>query len=172
MKYLFLCLAIYTFTGLQAQKNSKKAGPIIKEFGEVFQVENPDLQLATNKQYNVIFDVYTDKTEGKSVNPLINTVARFLNMHGQQDVPAKNINVVLVLHGAAAKSSLDDATNSNLPLLKALNEANVTIFVCGQSLKARKLDRAKVSKHIKVSLSALTALVEYQSKGYQLINFN
>jgi intracellular sulfur oxidation DsrE/DsrF family protein len=101
-------------------------------------------------------------------------------MHLQQGVSKENLKVVLVLHGAATKNALSDATylkkygkeNPNSALLHALKQANVDIFVCGQSLYARGYKKENTSTDVQVSLSALTALVHFQSEGYQQINFN
>ena len=90
------------------------------------------------------------------------------------------MKVALILHGRATKSVLNTkafkeiykTVNPNAKLLNALNKANVEIYVCGQSYLFNKYDLKDVSDNVKVSLSALTALIEYQSNGYQIINFN
>ena len=159
---------------------SQKSGPIIEEFGKIFDVESPDLLLKKNTKYKVIFDVYTNGEDKSKVNRSIETVARFLNMHVQQGVPLKNMKVVLVLHGKATDNALNDDSyqekfnqkNPNSELLSALKKANVETFVCGQSFSSKKYTRENLSENVKLSLSALTALIEYQSKGYQIINFN
>ena len=46
-----------------------------------------------DKEYKVIFDVFTDNSKEGAVNPLINTVARYLNMHAQQGIKLENMNV-------------------------------------------------------------------------------
>ena len=73
----------------------------------------------------------------------------------------------IVSVGSALKTD-----NPNAELLSALKNANVEIYVCGQSYLFNKYKFEDVSENVKVSLSALTALVEYQSNGYQIINFN
>ena len=181
MKYflLSLCMTI-CFTTSYSQKSKTKAGPVFKDFGEVYAVKNADLLLDTNKKHKVIFDVYTDEKKSGKINPLINTVARFMNMHGQNGVPQENMDLVIVLHGAATKNALSDkafkkdykSKNPNTDLIAALQEKNVQIYVCGQSLLSKGYDAQDVSKNVQVSLSALTALVKYQEDGYQLINFN
>lgn len=153
---------------------------VVKDFGKVFTVENPDLLLKKDKVYKVIFDVYTDSKKNSKINSSIVTVARFLNMHKRQGVSKKNMKIALVLHGKATKNALSDAAyqnkyrkkNPNSKLLNALKKANVDIFVCGQSFASRGFSRKDLSKDVLLSLSALTALVEYQSNGYNIINFN
>ncbi len=172
---LFICYSIS-----YGQKSTSKSGPVIKNFGQVYKIKNPDLNLQKNKEYKVIFDVYTNTTKKGAINPLINTVARYLNMHAQHGVPAKNMKVALVMHGKAAKDALtNDAykkqfgvDNPNAKLITALRKADVDIFVCGQSYKSRGFPIKGISKDVKLSLSALTALIEYQENGYNIINFN
>ncbi len=180
MKNIFIFLICISFSGVYAQKHQKKAGPIIKDFGHVFTIENPQLLLQNDKVYKVIFDVYTNTDKEGVINPLINTVARYLNMHAQNGVPTENMKVAMVMHGKAAKDALSNDAyrekykidNPNAKLISALKEANVDIYVCGQSYKSRGLPIEGLSKDVKLSLSALTALVEYQENGYKIINFN
>jgi len=165
---------------VSAQQTETKMGPILNNFGKVFQIENPDLLLKKDKEYKVIFDIYTDRSKGEKVNPLINTVARYLNMHAQQGISKENMKVIVVMHGAATNNVLSDTAyqkqfhtkNPNSSIIYALKETNVELFVCGQSYLAHGFELNDKSPNIKVALSALTALVEYQSEGYQLITFN
>lgn len=178
-RILFLLILIGTIS-VNAQQTETKMGPILNDFGKVFQIENPDLLLKKGKEYKVIFDIYTDRSKGEKINPLINTVARYLNMHAQQGVPKENMKVIIIMHGAATKSVLSDVAylkqfgseNPNSMLLHALKETNVELFVCGQSYLANGFKLNDKSSDVKLALSALTALVEYQSEGYQLITFN
>ena len=175
--YIAILIAVSPVYG---QKDISKAGPVIQDFGKVYHIENPDLNLQKDKEYKVIFDIYTNTKKEGAINPLINTVARYLNMHGQNGIAATNMKVAFVMHGAAAKDALSNEAykkqfgveNPNAKLIAALKEAKVDIFVCGQSYKARGFPIEGISKYVKLSLSALTALIEYQENGYQLINFN
>lgn len=177
MKNSIILLLCLSFSGIYAQK---KAGPVIKDFGHVFEIENAELNLQKDKVYKVIFDVYTNTDKEGAVNPLINTVARYLNMHAQSGVPAENMKVTVVMHGLAAKDALSNDAykekynidNPNAKLITALKAANVDLYVCGQSYKSRGLPIEGLSKDVKLSLSALTALIEFQEKGYNIINFN
>ena len=171
-KYIIVFLIFTCFSGINAQ--------IIKDFGEVFEVESPDLLLAKDKEYKVIFDIYTDYSNGEKLNPLINTVARFINMHGAQGIRLENMKIAVILHGKATKSALSDLSyktlyeieNPNTKLIQELINFNVEVFVCGQSFMASNFKIEDKSENVKLSLSALTALVKYQKNGYQIINFN
>lgn len=171
-KYSIICLLFMNILAVNAQ--------LIKDFGVVYKIDSPDLLLDTNTEYKVIFDVYTDNANGEKVNPLLNTVARFINMHAAQGVLLENMKIAVILHGKATKSALSDAPynelykidNPNSKLIAILKNTNVEIFVCGQSYMASKFDVKDKSENVKMALSALTALVEYQNNGYKIINFN
>jgi len=181
MKYFLLfTIVFYCFTDTYSQEYKTKSGPVIKDFGQVYKINKPDLLLEKNKKYKIIFDVYTDEKSFKKINPSINMVARFLNMHAQEKIKPEDLNIVLVLHGAATKNVLTDSAfnrkfkvkNPNTELIKALTKVNVKVFVCGQSFADKGYHVKDLSKNVKISLSALTALVHFQSEGYQLITFN
>ena len=84
---LFLCFS-FSLTFCYSQKQN---GPIIKNYGSVFQVDNPDYQLDTNKVYKVVFDIMKSPENKSTLNSSINTIARFLNMHAQSGVPKENL---------------------------------------------------------------------------------
>ena len=92
----------------------------------------------------------------------------------------ENMEVVVILHGAGMKNALNEEaykkkfyrSNPNLELLKALDSVGVEIYVCGQSLYSRGFKPEDLAQPVKLSLSAMTALVHFQAEGYQLINFN
>ncbi len=179
-KIILLCFMMLYIATSYGQESKTTKGPVIKDFGQVYKIKNPDLLLDKDKEYKVIFDVYTDGKSNKKQNTSINTVARFLNMHAQHNIKVQNLNIIIVLQGAATKNALADKAfqrefkidNPNTKLIKALNKANVEIYVCGQSFAHKGYDRSDLSKNIALSLSALTALVHYQTEGYQLITFN
>jgi len=180
MKKITMLIILIGLAKINAQESVGKTGPIIEGFGKAYLIENADLQLNKNKEYKVIFDIYTDKSKENEINPLLNTVARYLNMHAQHGILKKNMKVVVVLHGAATKSALSNnayqnkfkSSNPNSELIQKLKNANVEVYVCGQSYLANGFKLDEKSDDVKLALSALTALVEYQINGYQLINFN
>lgn len=165
---------------MNAQENDIKTGPIIENFGKTYQIKNPDLSLKMDTEYKVIFDIYTDNSKDNNPNPLLDTVARYLNMHAQQGILQENMKVAVILHGTATKSALSNEAyqnrfendNPNSKLIQGLKNANVEIYVCGQSYLANGFNLNEKSADVKLSLSALTALVDYQKNGYLIINFN
>jgi len=179
MKKIFYLIGLITFLA-PAQKLTLKDGSVIKGYGKFYYIANPDLNLNPTKKYKVIFDVRTASKNIDAVNPLLNTVARFINMHVAEGIPLKNLDMVVIVHGKATKDILNQKSykerfkkkNPNLDLLNKLNAHNVKIFVCGQSATHLGIERQQVAKSVKFALSALSVLVKYQSNGYQLIDFN
>lgn len=180
MNRFILVLVFLNIYLINAQTQIATTGPVIENYGKVFKVDNPDLLLDKNTNYKVLFDIYTDDAKKNKPNPLLITVAQFLNMHAQTGVPVKNMQLVAVLHRAATKNVLSDEayfskfkkSNPNNGLIKALHKANVEIYVCGQSFLAKNYKPSEKLNEVKIALSALTVLTEYQSKGFQIINFN
>lgn len=163
-----------------AQQLEVIEGPVIRNYGKTIKVDDAILNLNKNKEYRLLFDVYSDNSKKSKINPLINTVARFINMHVHQGVPLENLKIALVLHGSATKSALNysafkkefGSDNPDEGLIEALTKANVSVYVCGQSFLAHGYEIHQKSVNVQLALSALTVLAEYQHKGFQLINFN
>ncbi|MEM1120697.1 MAG: DsrE family protein [Bacteroidota bacterium] len=176
MRHLPFLLLLFINYNLNAQRVT---GPIITEFGSVYAVENPDFKTDTNKVYRVIFDIYDTPEDPTKVNPSLNTLARFLNMHAQTGVPLKNLQVAGVFHNKATHDALGKSgyrtqygvDNPNTPLLAALEKAGAQLYICGQSVSARGVDRTQIDATVEVALSAMTVILSYQADGYQLIKF-
>lgn len=177
--HLVICaILLISLQKLSAQET--QAGPILEEFGTVFSIPDPDLTLSKDENYKILFDIYTDQGGEAEINPLLNTVARFLNMHGQTGMKKEQLSIVVIMHGAGAKNALNEEaylkkfgrSNPNAELLKALDEVGVNLYICGQSMYSRGFSPVDLAEPVKLSLSAMTALVHFQKEGYQLINFN
>lgn len=114
-------------------------------------------------------------------NPAIEKVARFVNIYaGGGKRPAK-VQITVVLHGKATATALNDKAlaakfnvprNPNRPLLTKLRNAGVNLLVCGQSLAHNGHGLADVVPEAEVAVSALTANVNHQAKGYARISLH
>jgi len=176
-KALFLFFILLT-----AISNSQEleSGNVIPNFGKTFKVESPEFKTDTTSVLKVVFDVDRNFKPSEP-NALMETAARFLNMHEKAGVAPQNMKVALVLHGKAVNDVLKDkfytkinseeSQNPNLPLIDALSKQGVEIILCGQSAAYHKVSKEKTSEHVKFALSAMTALVQLQNDGYQLIKF-
>ncbi len=178
-RILFLGLLFILSDTVFGQEAERMTGPVIKDFGPVFRVENPDFKTDTTKTYKVVFDIYNSPEDPTKVNSSINTLARFLNMHAGAGVPVEQLHIAGVVHNKATHDVLDNVgykakygvDNPNLPLLVALEVAGVDLYICGQSISARGVNRAEIHESVGVGLSAMTIILSLKDDGYQLIKF-
>ena len=174
-KIITLFVLCFPLIGLAQSKVS----PVVKNFGGIFEIpyaeEKPDPTL----DYKIIVEVVSNTEKYDSINwPLFN-VARLINLHVMGGVPKEKIQVVVIIHGAAAMTVMNNEAykakygvdNPNLKLYQELQQAGIKMFVCGQSLIARKIDRFKMVPEVKIATSALTTLTTYQLKGYAMLRF-
>ena len=113
------------------------------------------------------------------MNARFETLARYLNMHARAGVPRENMKLALVVHGGASWEVVGNEAyrarfgtdNPNLPLLEALDAFGVELLICGQSQSSRGIRKEDLAAPVGQALSAMTALVELQARGYQLIAF-
>lgn len=158
---------------------TKNSGPVIKEYGKVWAVENLDYKVDTTMEFKAVFDIMKSPESHEEVNASIETAARFLNMHAQSGVPADQLKVALVVHNAASKDIISNAAynkrfgtdNPNLKLIQALLEAGGQVIFCGQSSMSRKFPKEDLIPGVQLSLSAMTALIQLQNEDFRLIKF-
>lgn len=154
-------------------------GPVIQDFGPVYDVPDPDFTAPRDEVLRVVFDVAAASPESDRVNPRLETLARYLNMHAGAGVPRENMKLALVVHGGASWEVVGNEAyraehgvdNPNLPLLESLADFGVDILICGQSQHSRGIAREELAPPVQQALSAMTALVEFQGRGYRLIAF-
>ena len=164
---------------LEAQQAPRRTGPVIRSAGSVFEVPRVDLDTPLNLTCRVAFDVSQAAESPTDLNPGLNTVARFLNMHAQAGVPLRQLQVAVVMHGSAGKDLLQDyayrprlgVENPNAELLRELAVAGVRLILCGQTATSRGLPTDSLFEPVEVALSAMTALLVLQEKGYHVNPF-
>jgi intracellular sulfur oxidation DsrE/DsrF family protein len=170
-----IVLLLVSVTGYTQQR----VNPVIKNYGGIFEipyaVEKPDPSL----DYNIVIEVERTSDRPDSINWALYNVARLINLHVMGGVPKEKLSVVLAIHGGAAFTVMNNddykakyrVNNPNLKLYQELEQAGVKIFVCGQSLIARNINRANLVPEVKIATSMLTILTTYQLKGYALLKF-
>lgn len=155
--------------------DSKLVFPIISKYGGI--VARPGAAEQPRAGAKVIFDVTTDSKPG-DVNKGLERAARLLNLYGAAGMRAADVKIVIVLHGEATKSVLNDAAynmrsgveqNPNLPLIRALQAAGVDLFVCGQALHNKGIPDAEVADEVQIAAAALTVVINKQMDGYACI---
>lgn len=152
-------------------------GPIIEEYGPTYPIEYRDVALPEDFTFRAVFDAGAYPGEVDSLNPELVSVARYLNMHGRNGVPLKNMDIAVVLHGNALKGALSDAayesryqtSNPNRDLIQKLDAAGVRFYACGQSMHFRGFEKDDLISPVKVGLSAMTMLTVLQADGYSLL---
>ena len=162
-----------------AMAQNKQSGPIIKKYGTVWEIDNPEFKTDVTKTYKAVFDIMDSPEDPSQLNTSIETAARFLNMHAQSGVPLEQLKVALVVHNKASKDlSHSDSykakygvTNPNEGLIKALMNAGADIIFCGQSSLSRGFPKEDLIDGVQISLSAMTALIHLQDDNYRLIKF-
>lgn len=104
--------------------------------------------------------------------------ANFLWMAGREQVPRRNIQLALIVHGTATQSlmrneayrALRGADNASIPLLTALHEAGVQIIVCGVALVNRNVPRESLLPFVTIAHTAGMAHATLAAQGYTVIS--
>jgi intracellular sulfur oxidation DsrE/DsrF family protein len=151
-------------------------GPIIDGYGPTHPIDDRNVPLQAGFVYRAVFDALEYEDE-KSLNTSLGSIARYLNMHGQNGVPVENMKIAVVAHGPALRALLTDTAyrtrfgieNPNTALLDKLASAGVHFYVCGQSMAFGNVAKEELSDIAKVALSAMTMLTVLQSDGYALL---
>lgn len=181
MKHFFFTLLIF-FGGISlatAQSAKAQTGPVIADYGPTYRIADPDFKMDPDQVYKVVFDIHNSPEDPSRINPMIETLARFLNMHAAAGVPLKNLQVAGVIHNRASKDAMNNAAyrekfgvdNPNIPLMEALAAAGAEFYMCGQSIYARGVDPERMASPVKTALSAMTVLISLTDDGYTLIRF-
>ncbi|WPP53185.1 DsrE family protein [Catalinimonas niigatensis] len=179
MKYLIPLTAFFLIMIHFNSHAQSKQNPIVPEYGGIYEIPEASKRPDPSLKYNLVIDVKAGTEGAAEMNRSLINIARALNLHVLGGVPKENIKVVAVIHAEATPVVLSNeayqqnysVANPNNGLIHALKEAGVEIYVCGQSLIARKFAGQSLHPAIAVSISALTVLTEYQLKGYALMSF-
>lgn len=132
---------------------------------------------ARNVVHRLLIDATAAETTANGTNRHLDAAARAVNLYALAKVPPANLKVAVVVHGKATPLVLSDAShrrqfgkpNPDAALIAQLHRAGVEIFVCGQALSHQGHALADVRDDVRVSLSAMTKLVDLQAAGYGLI---
>jgi intracellular sulfur oxidation DsrE/DsrF family protein len=178
MKLLILVSACVILLSTHARAQAR-IFPVIPGYGGIFDVpdavEKPDPSL----EYKIVIDLAGGSADPAELNPGLNNIARMINLHASAGVPREKIQVVVAIHNKAAFTILSAVAyrkkykvdNPNLGLFKELQAADVKLFVCGQSLIARGIERNTITPEVQIATSMLTVLTTYQLKGYAWFKF-
>lgn len=154
-------------------------GPAIERYGPVFAVENPDFGVLENRPQKVVFELLIMEDTSGEYNAWVDSIARFVNMNVEAGVSLDNLDVAVVIHGAATPILLDNGAyrerfgvdNPNIPLFQALTDAGVRLYGCAQAMAIFDVPRDRAAPQIQVALSAMNAVVALQAEGYHLLTY-
>jgi len=160
-----------------AQAAGPQYGPIIEGYGPVYPIADRDVPLPADHSYRVVFDAKSYAGEPSSLNKPLESVARFINMHGANGVRLENMDIAVVVHGPALAAVLSDGAyeerhgiaNPNSILIAKLKDAGVRFYVCGQSMAFRDVAKDELAEPVEVALSAMTMFAYLPSAGYALL---
>lgn len=172
---LLICVLLCTWGSAQ----DKKAGPVIKQYGAVWDIPNTDYKTNPGATFKVVFDIMNTPDSPGSINKSLETAARFLNMHVRAGVPRDQLHVALVVHNKATKDIIVDEAyrqrfgmdNPNGNLVRELLGEGVDIILCGQSSYSRGYPIEETIEGVQLALSAMTAIIQLEEEGYHLIKF-
>ena len=126
--------------------------------------------------YKVVFADGQDAKNPGDVNPMLPTIATYVNTLGKYGVPAEHRHIVIMFHQRTpdidivmtneAYKERYNRDNPNIAIIHALKQAGVDIRVCGQGLIGRKIKNEQVNPDVQIDLWAMTTLVNLQLKGY------
>ena len=129
-----------------------------------------------NTDYKVVFADGQDAKNPGDINPMLPTIATYVNTLGKYGVPAEHRHLVIMFHHRTpgidivmtneAYRERYNRDNPNIAIIHALKLAGVDVRVCGQGLIGRKIDAKQVNPDVQIDLWAMTTLVNLQLKGY------
>ena len=159
------------------EKVAEWQAPVISGYGYINPLPDADFQPDPEADYKVAFDIAAGDPSAHAVNPGLWHVARVVNLFGTDGKPAKNLDIVVILHGSATRAVLKDdsykarfgTTNPNVVLLGKLKDAGVKLYVCGQAIVDSGYYYQNVRDDIGVALGALAAEIELGAQGYTVM---
>jgi intracellular sulfur oxidation DsrE/DsrF family protein len=173
-----VALTAAAFTPMRAQEGGRPAPALLVPGYEVARDipgahELPDPKV----DYKVLFSVSNGaKDRDVELNPMLPTVALYLNTLGKYGVPANHRHLVVMFHQRTpdfdivmtneAYKARYGKDNPNIAIIHALKQAGVEFRACGQALSGRKIDAKDVNPDIQIDLWAMTSMMNLQMKGF------
>ena len=165
-------------TPVIAQTPAAPQQRIVPGFGAYSEVPNPSEKPDTTLRYKVVFDVSQAPRTPGMVHQGLERVARMVNLLGRHGVKPQPGDIVITMHGPAAKTTLTSAAfakrysgqaNPDAELIKQLTAAGVSVRLCGQSMVALGFARDALNPDVQVDVAAITTMATLQLRGYAII---
>lgn len=173
------CLALVGFNVFCFLQAQTKVNPVIKSYGQVFQIPAADHKPDPSIKYKILVELTENASKPDSLNEYLEALATLINLHAAEGVPKENIQMAVVLRKMATYGVFGNelykekfkCDNPNMQLLKELMDAGVEFYVCGQTMLKRNIDTKKLAPGTKIASSGLTTISTYQLQGYTMIKF-
>ena len=176
---LVITLVMATPTAAQNTREDLHTGPVIEEFGQHVDLPDAGFVTRTDSVYKVAMEIHQPLTAPERPHPRLDVAARLVNMLAHAGTPRENVQVAVVLHGGGTRAALTnegyreryDMDNPNIPLLEALVEAGVEVYLCEQSRTRSGVQADEVAAPVKSALSAITTATALQADGYSFLTY-
>ncbi len=187
MKRIYILLLIAASVSVYAQSLEERLKSVEKEMVYpvmkshphmgVLPVNDPALRFSPKQKHKIAIDLTMASNDSSKVNTGITEIGRTFNLHVANGAPKENISMVVVIHGPAVRSFVRDdlyakrygIPNPNLPAIRELSQNGVKFYICGQSLGILKMSKESFASELSVTVSAKTAVTDFQSKGYAML---
>jgi len=154
------------------------SGPVITAAGPSFVVDAPTFTAPTRTEMKALFEINAGGGDTLKVNEQLVTMARYFNLHARNGFAEQQLKAAAVFHGAGWTALLSDSAfaarfggkpNPSRKLVEELLQHGSVLVLCGQTAGARSIGRAELIPGVKVSTSAITAMLALQNDGYRYI---
>jgi len=150
----------------------------VPDYGKFAEIADPFEAIDPSLRYRIVFDVAQAARKPGEVHQGLERVARMVNLLAHHGAKLQAGDIVVTLHGPAARFALTEAAfaerfdgeaNPNAELIRQLTAAGVSVRLCGQSMIANGFAREELHPDVRVDVSAITTLTTLQLKGYAII---
>lgn len=175
---LTLACAVPAAAQAPSSVDRQSSGPVIMAAGPSFVVEAPTFVAPARMEMKALFEITVGGGEAVTVNEQLVTMARFFNIHARNGFAERQLKAAAVFHTAGWTALLSDSAfaarfggkpNPTRPLVEELLQHGAVLVLCGQTAGARGISRAELIPGVKVSTSAMTAMLVLQNEGYRFI---
>jgi intracellular sulfur oxidation DsrE/DsrF family protein len=157
---------------------AQASAPLVPDYGKFAEIADPFEAVDPSLRYRIVFDVSQPARKADEVHQGLERVARIVNLLARHGATPQAGDVVVTIHGPAARFTLSEAAfakrfsgeaNPNAELIRQLTAAGVSVRLCGQSWAANEFSREELNPDVRVDVSAIATLATQQLKGYAII---
>ena len=161
-----------------SKMEAKAEYPLLKggKFSSIIPVKDPTEIPDPNMDYKILFELTANNPDStvKDINAGLDEIARVINLHIASGIPVKRIMPVIVVHAAALNAIKNNDAykkkykidNPNIRLINDLEKIGARFIACGQAMEFFEVKKEELLPLVKVSITAQTAITQYQLKGY------